>query len=156
MNLNQQQTRYAGIALIVLGVVAVFNLWWAIPSALLLGGGVAVYLRQRVIGHRGEAVQALLWGVGLALLLLADFVLPGVLLLGGASLLLRGREPQADDRVQAVVARFARRRTPAVKAPSSAMPAMAMPQAPVAQPQQRVTIMSASEQPNPNETVRLR
>lgn len=146
MNLTQQQTRIAGIALIVFGVVAVFNLWWLIPSALLVGGGTAIYLRQRSIGRRGEAVQALLWGVGLALLLTVDFIFPGVLLLGGASLLLRGHEAKADERVQAVVARFARRRTPAV----TATPA---PQAP--QAQQRVSIVEAAEQPNTSPTVRL-
>ena len=152
MNLNQQQTRYAGIAVIVFGIVAVFNLWWLIPSALLVGGGAVIYQRQRASGRTGEAVQALLWGVGLAVLMLADFVFPGVLLLGGASLLLRGREPQADARVQATVARFARRRTPAV----TATPAMSAPQAPVAQPQQRVTIVNSTEQPSTSETVRLR
>ncbi len=154
MNLNQQQTRYAGIALIVFGIVAVFNLWWLIPSALLAGGGAAIYQRQRASGRTGDAVQALLWGVGLAVLMLADFVFPGVLLLGGASLLLRGREPQADARVQATVARFARRRAPAVTATPA--PTMSAPQAPVAQPQQRVTIVNSTEQPSTSETVRLR
>jgi hypothetical protein len=154
VNINQSQARYAGIALIVLGVVAVFNLWWIIPPALLAGGGVAIYLRQRAIGRRGEAVQALLWGVGLAALLAVDFIFPGVLLLGGASLLLRGREAQADDRVQATVARFARRRAPAVTAPS--VPAMAAPQAPVAPPVQRVTVVDTTEQGANGETIRLR
>lgn len=154
MNLNQQQTRYAGIALIVFGIVAVFNLWWLIPSALLAGGGAAIYQRQRASGRTGDAVQALLWGVGLAVLMLADFVFPGVLLLGGASLLLRGRELQADARVQATVARFARRRAPAVTATPA--PTMSAPQAPVAQPQQRVTIVNSTEQPSTSETVRLR
>lgn len=145
MHINQTQTRYAGIALIVLGVVAVFGLWWLIPSALLAAGGVAIYRRQRAIGRRGEAFQALLWGVGLALLLLVDFVFPGVLLLGGASLLLRGREVQADDRVQATVARLLRRRVPAVSATT------AQPQA-----HQQVTVVSVPEAPASNETVRLR
>lgn len=139
MNLNQTQTRYAGIALIVLGVVAVFHLWWLIPSALLAAGGVAIYRRQRAIGRRGEALQALLWGVGLALLLMIDFVFPGVLLLGGISLLLRGREDKADERVQAAVARLTRRRTLA------ATPA-----------QTQVTVVPAAEAPASNETVRLR
>jgi len=154
VNLNQQQTRYAGIALIVFGIVAVFNLWWLIPSALLVGGGATIYQRQRASGRTGDAVQALLWGVGLAVLMLADFVFPGVLLLGGVSLLLRGREPQADARVQATVARFARRRAPAVTATPT--PAMSAPQTPVAQPQQRVTIVNSTEQPSTSETVRLR
>lgn len=144
MNLNQKQARYAGIGLIVLGVIAIFNLWWLIPAALLAGGGVAIYQRQRALGRRGEAVQALLWGIGLAVLLLLDFVFPGVLLLGGASLLLRGREGQADDRVQAAVARFGRRRTPT----------MPVPQAPMAQPQPPATVVSTD--PGASETVRLR
>jgi hypothetical protein len=159
VNLNQTQTRYAGIALIVLGVVAVFNLWWLIPSALLAGGGVAVYQRQRLIGRRGEAVQALLWGVGLAVLMLADFILPGVLLLGGVSLLLRGREGQADDYVQAVIARFARRRapaTPAVPVTVPTVPTITAPQAPAAQPQQRVTVVEPAQQGQNGETIRLR
>lgn len=161
MNINQTQARNAGIVLIVLGVVAIFNLWWLVPPALLAGGGVAIYLRQRAIGRRGEAIQALLWGVGLAVLLAADFIFPGVLLLGGASLLLRGREAQADDRVQATVARFARRRAPAVTAPS--VPAMAAPQAPVAAPQTpapqpapRVTVVDTTQQTSNGETIRLR
>ena len=148
MNLTQQQARYAGFALIALGAVAFLDLWWAIPLALLAGGGIAIYQRQRALGRTGEAVQALLWGVGLAVLLLLGTVFPGVLLLGGASLLLRGREAQADARVQAVAARFARRRAPAVTA------APAAPQAPAAR--QPVTIVPATEQPATSETVRLR
>ncbi len=142
MNFNQQRTRYAGIALVILGVVAVFNLWWLVPAALLATGGLVIYRRQRAIGRRGEAVQALLWGVGLAVLLLADFIFPGVLILGGASLLLRGREAAADDRLQAVVARFRRRRTPAVSAPTIVSPT-------------RLPVEDAAERPATNETVRL-
>lgn len=152
MNLNQTQARYAGVALIVLGVVAIFNLWWLIPSALLAGGGLAVYRRQKALGRDGEAVQAALWGLGLALLLLVDFLLPGVLLLGGASLLMRGREAQVEARALALVGRFGRRRAPA--APMT--PAMQAPQAPAAAPQPRVSIVDASErQPTSTETVRL-
>lgn len=142
MNLNQQRARYAGIALVILGVVAVFNLWWLVPAALLATGGVVIYRRQRAIGRRGEAVQALLWGMGLAVLLLADFIFPGVLILGGASLLLRGREAAADDRLQAIVARFRRQRTPAVSAQ------------PVASPT-RLPVEDTAERPATNETIRL-
>ena len=141
MNLNQQQARYAGIALIVLGVVAVLNLWGLIPLALLAGGGYAIYRRQQALGRPNEAIQALLWGVGLAALMALDAVWPGVLLLGGASLLLRGREAQAEQRVAALIGQVTRRRAPA--APSA--------------PASSVTIVS-DEQPaaNPNQTVRLR
>jgi hypothetical protein len=144
VNINQKQTRVAGIALIALGVVAIFHLWWAIPSVLLAAGGVAIYRRQRALGRTNEAVQGALWGVGLALLLLIDFVFPGVLLLGGASLLLRGRELEAEQRVQHMLANVTSRR--------SAAPAPA-PAQPVAQ-QPKVTIIS--DQPTTGETVRLR
>lgn len=139
MNLNQQQARYAGIALIVLGVVAVFNLWGLLPLALLAGGGYAIYRRQQALGRPNEAIQALLWGVGLAVLMALDAIWPGVLLLGGASLLLRGREAQAEQRVAVLLGQVTRRRAPATQSASS------------------VTIVS-DEQPaaNPNQTVRLR
>lgn len=140
INLNQKQTRVAGIALIALGVVAIFHLWWAIPSVLLAAGGVAIYRRQRAIGRTGEAVQAALWGIGLALLMLIDFVFPGVLLLGGASLLLRGRELEADQRAQRLLTSVSSRR-----AAAPAQPAAQQPQA-----------SPVSEQPTTGETVRLR
>jgi hypothetical protein len=151
LNLNQQQARVAGIALIALGVVAIFNLWWAIPSALLAFGGVTIYRRQRALGRTGEAVQAALWGVGLAVLLLLDFVFPGVLLLGGASLLLRGRELEADQRAHRLLSSVASRRQAAVAPQAPA--ASAVPAAPPQQP--RVTVVS-SEQPTTGETMRLR
>ncbi|NJM08620.1 hypothetical protein HC891_24175, partial [Candidatus Gracilibacteria bacterium] len=66
MNFNAQQTRYAGIALVVLGAVAILNLWWLLPVVALSGVGVYIYRRQRAIGRINEAVQALLWGVALA------------------------------------------------------------------------------------------
>jgi hypothetical protein len=113
MNLNQQQARNAGIALIVLGVVAVFSLWGLIPLALLAGGGYAIYRRQHALGRQNEAVQALLWGVGLAVLMVLDLLWPGVLLLGGASLLLRGHEAQAEQRVAGLIGQVTRRRAPA-------------------------------------------
>lgn len=139
LNLNQKQTRNAGIALIALGVVAVFHLWWAIPAVLLATGGVVIYRRQRALGRTGEAVQGALWGVGLAILLLMHFIFPGILLLGGASLLLRGRELEADQRVQHMLTNLTSRRTSA-------------PVQPAQQP--KVTIIN--EQPHTNETVRLR
>ncbi|MCX7791284.1 MAG: hypothetical protein N2378_11640 [Chloroflexaceae bacterium] len=135
-----RQARITGIVLIVLGIVAVFKLWWLVPAALLTLGGVVIYQRQRAIGRVGEAVQALLWGAGLAVLLLADFIFPGVLILGGVSLLLRGRETDIDGRLQALVARF--RRAPAMKAPQSAPPAP-------------VTVIDERERPATNETIRL-
>ena len=145
MNLNQKQARNAGIVLIVLGLVAIFDLWWMIPAALLATGGVVIYRRQKALGRNGEAVQAALWGLGLAVLMLIDFIMPGVLLLGGASLLMRGREAEVEARALKVVGRIGRRRTPAMPAP----------QAPAATPPQPITIVEAREQPTGTETVRL-
>ncbi|MEI7645681.1 MAG: hypothetical protein WCJ55_15520 [Chloroflexales bacterium] len=142
INLNQKQTRIAGITLITIGVVAVFHLWWAILPVFLAAGGVAIYRRQRALGRTGEAVQGVLWGLGLALLLLIHFIFPGILLLGGASLLLRGRELEADQRAHGLLTNLTSRR-PAAPAPAQ----------PVAQP--RATIISADE-PSTGETVRLR
>jgi hypothetical protein len=110
MNLNTQQTRMLGIGLIALAVVIIFNLWSLIPVALLAGGGAYIYRRERSAGRINSAVQGGLWGIGLAVLYLIDFVLPGVLLLAGASLLLRGKEEQADVRVQSTLRRLPRRR----------------------------------------------
>ncbi len=146
MNLNQSQARMAGMILLALGVAAIFNLWWTIPAVLLAIGGVVIYRRQKSIGRTNEAVQGALWGLGLALLLLVDFIFPGVLLLGGASLLLRGHEAEAEARVLALVGRFSRRRAPV---------AMPVPQATVSVPQPRVTIVEQREQPANPETVRL-
>ncbi|NTU83379.1 MAG: hypothetical protein HGA45_29090 [Chloroflexales bacterium] len=146
MNLNKKQARYAGIALIAFGLVTIFHLWWAIPSALLAAGGVVIYQRQKAIGRTGEAVQAALWGLGLAVLMLVDFIFPGALLLGGASLLMRGREAEVEARAMALVGRFSRRR-------ASAAPVMSAPQAPAAP--QRVTIVETRETASGTETVRL-
>jgi len=138
--MQARQTRITGIILIVLGIVAIFKLWWLLPAALLALGGAVIYRRQRAIGRVAEAVQALLWGVGLAALLLADFIFPGVLILGGASLLLRGREGDIDARLRTMVARL--RRAPATSAPQSAPPPP-------------VTVIAENERAATNETIRL-
>lgn len=139
INLNQSQARNAGIALIVFGVVAIFNLWWLVPATMLGGAGVFAYRRSRALGRTGEAVQAALWGLGLAVLYLIGAIFPGILLLAGASLLLRGHEPEADVRVQRVIGRIASRRN-----------ATSQPSQPTS-----VTIVN-NDQPNTSDTVRLR
>ncbi|NJN15326.1 MAG: hypothetical protein HC822_03015 [Oscillochloris sp.] len=106
MNINQDQARKAGIALVVFGIVALFDLWWMLPLALLIGGGYVIYQRQQAAGKPNEAVQALLWGVGLAVLMVLDLLWPGVLLLGGASLLLRGREVETEQRARRMLAQL--------------------------------------------------
>ncbi len=96
MSFKQDQARLIGLLLIALGIVSIFKLWWLVPIALLAGGGIAIYYRQRTLGSTAEAVQALLWGVGLALLSLFHLIWPGILVLSGISLLLIGREAMVD------------------------------------------------------------
>jgi len=109
MNINKQPSVALGAFLIALGVVWWLNLWsLLLPAALLIGGAVA-YQQRRSLGRTIEAVQVGLWGVGLALLFLLHFLWPGVLFLAGASILLRGRESQADSYVQNALAQLGRR-----------------------------------------------
>lgn len=99
MNTNQQRTLYAGTALIGLGVVALLDLWWLVPVVLFAGVGYLVYTTRRSIGRYDEAVQGGLWGIGMALLWMIG-IFPGIILLAGASLIVRGRETQVDAKVQ--------------------------------------------------------
>lgn len=99
--MNRQQSVVAGGLLIGLGIVWWLNLWWLIWPGALLAAGVMAYTQRRRLGRTVEAVQAGLWLIGLGVLFLLGFVFPGVLLLAGASILLRGREQQVDDQVQA-------------------------------------------------------
>jgi hypothetical protein len=103
---DQKKLTIAGIGLIVLGVITILGLWWAVPVLLLGSVGGYVYVERRKEGRIVAAVQSGLWLVGLALLLLFDIMFPGILLLAGASLLLRGREPQADQQVVRLLARM--------------------------------------------------
>ena len=133
MNFNKQSSVVAGVFLIALGLVWWLNLWsLLLPGALLVGGAVA-YTQRRQLGRTIEAVQVGLWGVGLALLFMLHFLWPGVLLLAGTSVLVRGREGRIDAAVQQLIGRFARR--PAARpAPvqqvqiSTSYPAPAQPQ----------------------------
>lgn len=104
MNTNRQQSVTIGAALIALGILWWFNLWWLVLPAALVAGGVFGYIQRRNLGRQDEAFQAALWGAGLGVLFLIGFW-PGILFLIGASLLLRGREFEAETRVREVVAR---------------------------------------------------
>ena len=115
MNLNKQSTVTAGVILIGLGVVVLFNLWSLIFPAALLVGGAAGYQQRRRMGRLNEAVQVGMWGVGLALLFLLHFFWPGVLFLAGASVLARGREDRIDAYVQRAITQFAQRARPAAR-----------------------------------------
>jgi hypothetical protein len=109
MNKNAR-TITLGVTLIGLGLLWWLNLWWLLLPGVLAIGGVAAYVQRRAGGRTIEAVQALVWGLGLSLLFLFEFVWPGVLLLAGASLLLRGREFQADETIQTLARRVRRPR----------------------------------------------
>lgn len=144
-NLNSRQAKYLGIALIALGVFTILRLWWLIPALVLAGAGIFVYMQRRGLGRVNEAVQFGLWGIGLALLTLVKLVFPGVLLLAGASLLLRGREQEIDNRVQALIARFGINRGSGTAI---------TPTNPAASQATKISIVE--EQPATGETTRLR
>src|SRR5262245_28648898 len=99
MNPNKQQTAALGAFLIGLGLVMWLNLWWLIAPGALIAAGVLAYRQRRLIGRPVEAVQALVWCFGLALLFVTGFWI-GVLFLAGLSLLLRGRELSVDAAIQ--------------------------------------------------------
>lgn len=112
MNFVRDNRRSAaiGIGLIVLGVIWWLNLWWLLLPGALIAGGVAAYIQRRAT-RASEAVQIGLWGVGLGLLLLIDFLFPGVLFLAGISILVRGREMEIDTQVQRFVGGLRRPRS---------------------------------------------
>ncbi|HWQ14744.1 MAG TPA: hypothetical protein VNL77_18240 [Roseiflexaceae bacterium] len=142
LNIDKRQSTIVGAFLIVLGLVWWLNLWWLLWPGALAAAGVAAYVQRRGMGRTVEAVQGGLWGVGLALLFLAGFVWPGVLFLAGASILLRGREHQLDDRVQRVLGRARRQ-------PGMAVQPVPTQQVPIA------TYQPPAEPPAVGETTRL-
>jgi hypothetical protein len=103
MNIPQQRTMYAGIALIVLGVLYITGLASILPAIVLAGGGAFLYTNQRKRGQLDQALIGGLWGVGLALIWFTGAWVPGLLVLGGLTLLMRGREQQTDAKVQRLV-----------------------------------------------------
>lgn len=138
--MNRQQV-VVGSVLIGVGLVWWLHLGWLVLPAALVAAGVYAYLRQRSQGQTAQAVQAGLWLCGMGLLFLVHLVFPGVLLLAGASILMRGREHAVDDQVQGLIAM--------VKAPrvasAPARPAQHVP----------ITAESGSEVPSTGETTRL-
>ena len=108
--MQNSRTVTLGAILIVFGLFWWLNLWWLTLPLALLAGGVAAYVQRRAMGRTAEAVQMLVWGAGLSSLLLLHFVWPGIVLLAGASLLLRGREHRADENIQTLARRVRRAR----------------------------------------------
>jgi hypothetical protein len=157
---KQQRLQYLGVGLIVLAVFILLDLWWALPILVLGGVGSFLYVERRREGRIGAAVQSGLWLVGMAAIMLAGFwfILPGVLVLGGLSLLARGRERGIDQSVSRFLQRVglhlpAPAGTQTTSAPiTPAAPTVAQPPVPQ-QPQQQ-----QSEQPDESytgETTRL-
>lgn len=109
MNTNRQQSVSIGTILIGVGLLWWLGLWWLLLPGVLAVGGAIGYMQRRTYGHPVEAVQLGLWGLGLGLLFLLGFVWPGILLLAGLSILLRGREIEADAAVQHMLARITNR-----------------------------------------------
>ncbi len=143
---DNRRSAAVGIGLIILGVIWWLNLWWLLLPGALIAGGVAAYIQRRAM-RASEAVQIGLWGVGLGLLLLADFLFPGVLFLAGVSILARGREPKIDAQVQRFVSGLRRPRAAPRSPETTSVPITVHPgSAP----------HSTMERPATGETTRLR
>ncbi|NJK81655.1 MAG: hypothetical protein HC893_11230 [Chloroflexaceae bacterium] len=152
-NMDRQKATLIGIGLIVLGVVIALDLWALLPVLVLGTLGGYLYRQRRIEGRIGAAVQSGLWLIGLAFLFLIDFVLPGLLILAGTSLVVRGREPEIDRRVTALLARVGvQLSTTQYTSNALAVPVQPAPQAAAPQPQAEV---KQDEPANTGETVRL-
>jgi hypothetical protein len=152
-NMDQKHVRYLGISLIVLGVLALLN-WWGLIPVLLLGSvGAHLYTQRRLEGRVPMAVQSGLWLIGMAVLFMLDFIFPGILLLAGASLLLRGHEHEADRRVVNFMGQLGVQLSPApARGMTAASAAPAIQQAPVDQP---AGGSGEDQEPSTGKTVRL-
>ena len=148
MNLSRQQTAALGIGLITFGVIVWLNLWWLVVPGLLISGGAMAYTQRRSMNRTTQAVQLGLWGVGLGVASLFSFLIPflaALFLIGGASLLIRGREDKADTFVQRLIGRVRRRS-------SSSTPTVSVQQVPITQQQ---TTEQEAHEPVTGETRRL-
>ncbi len=155
MRLNQQQTLVLGTSLIVLGVVMALNLWALLPVLVLGGAGAYLYRERRRSGRTGAAVQSGIWLIGLALLFLIDFVLPGIIILAGLSLLARGHEAAIDARVVGLLARLGVRLPGAAVASTTAAAPPPTPPAIPATPAAPASPASSDENATTGETIRL-
>ncbi|MGB9751147.1 MAG: hypothetical protein C0183_01290 [Roseiflexus castenholzii] len=143
---DNRRSAAIGIGLIVLGVIWWLNLWWLLLPGALIAGGVAAYIQRRAT-RTSEAVQAVLWGVGLGVLLLIDFLFPGVLFLAGISILARGRETAIDAQMQRFIGGLRRPPTGAPSPETTRVPITVHPGAAPHPPMDR---------PATGETTRLR
>ncbi len=106
MQTNRKTTVIIGMSLIVLGIVMAFGLWGLLPVLVLSVAGVYLYTERRRVGRIGAAVQSGLWLIGLAVLFLIEFVMPGIIILAGLSLLARGRETELDAQLVRLLAKL--------------------------------------------------
>ncbi|NOK60792.1 MAG: hypothetical protein GFH27_549289n225 [Chloroflexi bacterium AL-W] len=149
MNLSRQQTATLGIGLITFGVIVWLNLWWLVVPGLLISGGALAYAQRRSVNRIAEAVQLGLWGVGLGIFAIPFMpFIAGFFLLGGTSLLIRGREDKADTFVQRMLGRVRRR---------SSSPSVSVQQVPITQQPTVVTPTTQQDvhEPSTGETTRL-
>lgn len=147
MHIDYKQARYLGIGLIILGVFAALKLWGLLLPIILGTAGGYMYMQRRQMGRIGEAVQGGLWLFGLALAFLIHFVFPGVLLLAGASLLIRGREPEVDQRVQSFLGQ--------VKTRANTMRQPSAQNVPVHHPTPDPTLPTEDDDASTGKTIRL-
>ncbi len=101
--IRREDATLIGGALVGLGLVWALDLWWLVLPGMLLGLAVWSYRHSHKLGRVEEALQAALWFGGFGLLALTGFVWPGVLILAGMALLLRGREHEVDARLQQII-----------------------------------------------------
>ncbi|NJL04595.1 MAG: hypothetical protein HC911_06735 [Chloroflexaceae bacterium] len=106
MQMDRKTTVIIGTSLIVLGMVMAFGLWGLLPVLGLSAAGAYLYTERRRVGRIGAAVQSGLWLIGLAVLFLIEFVMPGIIILAGLSLLARGREAELDAQLVRLLAKL--------------------------------------------------
>lgn len=106
MQMDRKTTVIIGTSLIVLGIVMAFGLWGLLPVFGLSAAGAYLYTERRRVGRIEAAVQSGLWLIGLAVLFLIEFVMPGIIILAGISLLARGREAELDAQLVRLLAKL--------------------------------------------------
>lgn len=123
--MNRQQNVVVGAFLIGLALVWWLHLGWLVWPGVLAAAGVVAYNQRRKAGRVTEAVQAGLWLLGLSLVFLLHVVFPGIVLLIGASILIRGREQQVDDQIQQLVQNATKPRSTGHSLPTQHVPVTA-------------------------------
>lgn len=156
--LGPTKARYIGIGLIILGVFAALQLWWLLPPLILAGVGAYLYTERRREGRIVAAVQSGLWLFGMAVLFLFHFIIPGILVLAGASLLIRGREQETDRKISNWLDSVGIHLDPSYSVPvtyNTNVPITPVTQPPTVTPGQQPNVSVQEHKPNTGETTRL-